>query len=629
MQTSFLKNRLFVGAIALFLPAIGGTNAAIAQLDFLRELTGSPKVEVAPAKVVAHIEIKGKVGETPMNMPPLFGEEPPPSLLDILNRLKKANEDPSVQAVVLDLQNAVFGAGQIEELNTALRALKDAKKPVYVHADMLTTWTYAASVGASNVSLVPTGDLWLTGLYGEMLFLRGALEKLGMTPDIERCGAYKSAAETFMRSEPSPENEAMIKWLYDGLYDGLVTVLADSRGMTADKMRELINKGPYSADEALKAGLIDSVKHRQDFIADIRKKFGADVEITRNYGVNKDSEMPGDNFFAMFEFMMKMLNPDKKAFKDPTIAIVYVDGAINTGTAEPSLFGGSEGAFSTTIRKALDKAANEPSVKAVVLRVDSPGGSALASEIILDAARRVSAVKPLVVSMGNVAGSGGYYVTCASDMIFADRMTITSSIGVLGGKVVTTGMWDKLGVNWHPVKRGDMAAMMSTAAPFTESERAKMRHYMDNIYGVFKDHVVKARGPKLKKPIDEVAAGRVFTGAQALELGLVDRLGGLKDAIAYASEKAGVIDPDIRVIPEPASIFDMFMGDKAKDDEFDVAATRSTLSLAKMPLFESMLPILAKADPLRFHALMQALQRIELLHSESAITMMPEDFIIR
>ena len=629
MQTSFLKNRLFVGAIALFLPAIGGTNAAIAQLDFLRELTGSPKVEVAPAKVVAHIEIKGKVGETPMNMPPLFGEEPPPSLLDILNRLKKANEDPSVQAVVLDLQNAVFGAGQIEELNTALRALKDAKKPVYVHADMLTTWTYAASVGASNVSLVPTGDLWLTGLYGEMLFLRGALEKLGMTPDIERCGAYKSAAETFMRSEPSPENEAMIKWLYDGLYDGLVTVLADRRGMTADKMRELINKGPYSADEALKAGLIDSVKHRQDFIADIRKKFGADVEITRNYGVNKDSEMPGDNFFAMFEFMMKMLNPDKKAFKDPTIAIVYVDGAINTGTAEPSLFGGSEGAFSTTIRKALDKAANEPSVKAVVLRVDSPGGSALASEIILDAARRVSAVKPLVVSMGNVAGSGGYYVTCASDMIFADRMTITSSIGVLGGKVVTTGMWDKLGVNWHPVKRGDMAAMMSTAAPFTESERAKMRHYMDNIYGVFKDHVVKARGPKLKKPIDEVAAGRVFTGAQALELGLVDRLGGLKDAIAYASEKAGVIDPDIRVIPEPASIFDMFMGDKAKDDEFDVAATRSTLSLAKMPLFESMLPILAKADPLRFHALMQALQRIELLHSESAITMMPEDFIIR
>ncbi len=629
MQTSFLKNRLVVGAIALFLPAISGTNAAIAQLDFLRELTGSPKVEVAPAKVVAHIEIKGKVGETPMNMPPLFGEEPPPALLDILNRLKKANEDPGVQAVVLDLQNAVFGAGQIEELNTALRALKDAKKPVYVHADTLTTWTYAASVGASNVSLVPTGDLWLTGLYGEMLFLRGALEKLGMTPDIERCGAYKSAAETFMRSEPSPENEAMIKWLYDGLYDGLVKVLADSRGMTPDKMRELINKGPYSADEALKAGLIDSVKHRQDFIADIRKKFGADVEFTRNYGVNKDSEMPGDNFFAMFEFMMKMLNPDKKAFKDPTIAIVYVDGAINTGTAEPSLFGGSEGAFSTTIRKALDKAANEPSVKAVVLRVDSPGGSALASEIILDAARRVAAVKPLVVSMGNVAGSGGYYVTCASDMIFADRMTITSSIGVLGGKVVTTGMWDKLGVNWHPVKRGDMAAMLSTAAPFTESERAKMRHYMDNIYGIFKDHVVKARGPKLKKPIDEVAAGRVFTGAQALELGLVDRLGGLKDAIAYASEKSGVTDPDIRVIPEPASIFDMFMGDKAKDDEFDVAATRSTLSLAKMPLFESMLPILAKADPLRFHALMQALQRIELLHNESAITMMPEDFIIR
>jgi len=629
MQMSMMKNRLAISSLALLTLVTVGVRPAMAQLDFLRELTGGTKVPVPPANIVAHIEIKGSVGETPVNMPPLFGEEPPPSLLSILNRLKEAKDDDRVQAVIIDMQNATFGAGQIEELNTALRTLKDAKKPVYIHADTLTTWTYAASVGASNVSLVPTGDLWLTGIYGEMLFLRGALEKLGMTPDFERCGAYKSAAETFMRTEPSPENEAMSKWLYDGLYDGLVKVLAESRNMTPDKMRDLINKGPYSAEDALKAGLIDSVKHRQDFIADIRKKFGADVKVKRDYGVDKDSEMPGDNFFAMFEFMMKMLNPDKKVYKNPTIAIVYVDGAINTGTAKPSLFGGSEGAFSTTIRKALDKAANEPAVKAVVLRVDSPGGSALASEIILDATRRVAAVKPLVVSMGNVAGSGGYYVTCASDTIFADRMTITSSIGVLGGKVVTTGMWDKLGVNWHPVKRGDMAAMMSTATPFSESERAKIRHYMESIYEVFKGHVVEARGSKLKKPIDEVAAGRVFTGEQALELGLVDRIGGLKDAIAFASQKAGVHDPDIRVIPEPASIFDMFIGDKAKDDEFESSSKKARLSLAQMPLFESMLPVLAKADPLRFHALMQAIQRLELLHSEGVITMMPEDFIIR
>jgi len=624
-----MQNRLVMGLTAAVIGFGASAPSTFAQLDFLRDLTGGQKVEAAPAKIVAHINIKGQLAETPMNMPPLFGEEPPASLFDILKRLKKAEEDSTVQAVILDLQEAQLGAGQIEELNAALHGLKKAKKPVYVHADSMTTWTYAAAVGAGHVSLVPTGDLWLTGLYGEMLFLRGALEKLGMAPDIERCGAYKSAAETLMRSEPSTENQAMIKWLYDGLYDGLVKLLAESRGVSPDQMRSLIDKGPYTAEEAAKAGLIDSVKHRQDFIADIKKKFGADVEFKRDYGVDSESELPSDNFFAMFEFMMKMLNPDKRDFKDPTIAIVYVDGPIETGTAEPSLFGGSEGAYSTTIRKALDKAANEPAVKAVVLRVDSPGGSALASEIILDATRRVAAVKPLVVSMGNVAGSGGYYVTCAADTIFADRMTITASIGVLGGKIVTTGMWDKLGVNWYPVQRGEMAALMSTAAPYTEAERAKMRHYMESIYGVFKDHVTKARGSKLKKPIDEVAAGRVFTGVQALELGLVDRLGGLSDAIAFAADKASVRDYDLRVIPEPASLFDMFMGDKAKDDDEFVSSSGSgRLSFAKMPLFESMFPILAQTDPVRFKALIQALKRLELIHHEGVIMMMPEEFMM-
>lgn len=627
MQSAKNFRRLVSGFVASWVVCGFSVGTVHAQLDFLRELTGT-KAEVAPTKVVAHIEIKGQLAETPKNMPPLFGEEPPPSLYDILRRLDEAKEDDNVEAVILDLQYASFGAGQIEELNTALRALKEAKKPVYVHADSLRNWTYAASVGATNVTLVPTGDLWLTGLYGEMLFIRGALEKLGMTPDIERCGAYKSAAETLMRSEPSPENQAMINWLYDGLYDGLVTLMANSRGVTPDKMRALIDKGPYSAEEALKAGLIDAVKHRQDFIADIRKKYGADVEIKRDYGVDDESELPSDNFFAMFEFMMKMLNPDKKEFKDPTIALVYVDGAIETGSAEPSLFGGSEGAFSTSIRKALDKAADESAVKAVVLRVDSPGGSALASEIILDATRRVAAVKPLVVSMGNIAGSGGYYVTCAADTIFADRMTITASIGVLGGKIVTTGMWDKLGINWHPVKRGEMAALLSTAAPFTDAERAKMRHYMESIYEVFKGHVTTARGSKLKKPIDDVAAGRVFTGAQALELGLVDRLGGLQDAIAFAADKATVDDYEVRVIPEPLSIFDLFMGDKAKDDEYVSGPAPRRLSLTKMPVFETMLPILAQTDPLRFKAVVQALKRIELLQGEGVIAMMPEEFVI-
>src|SRR5205085_4145641 len=230
------------------------------------------------------------------------------------------------------------------------------------------------------------------------------------------------------------------------------------------------------------------------------------------------------------------------------VGIVYVDGTIALGTGKSSPFGGATGAHSTDIRKALDDAARDDSIKAVVLRVDSPGGSAVASEIILDATRRVKAKKPFVVSMGDVAGSGGYYVACASDVIFADESTITGSIGVVSGKLVTSGAWKKIGVTFKSYKRGENAGMLSSDEPFSKTERERMQGYMDEIYNVFKGHVVAIRGKKLAKPIDELAGGRVYTGKQALELGLVDRIGTLEDAIQYVAKEAKVSGYEVREI---------------------------------------------------------------------------------
>src|SRR5205085_2762863 len=196
------------------------------------------------------------------------------------------------------------------------------------------------------------------------------------------------------------------------------------------------------------------------------------------------------------------------------VAVVYVDGPIVIGGGTPSPFGGAT-ARAVAVRKALDEAARDDSVKAVVLRVDSPGGSAVASEIILDATRRVKAKKPFVVSMGDVAGSGGYYVACGSDTIFADEATITGSIGVVSGKLVTNPMWKKIGVTFKGYKRGENAGMLSSSEVFSSAERARMQNLMDEIYCVFKGHVVAARGSRLKKPIDELAGGRVYSGRQA------------------------------------------------------------------------------------------------------------------
>ena len=598
--------------------------SAQAQFDSLRKFTGTAE----PSKKIAHFEIKGALVETPIRVPPLFADEAPVSVKSLLARFKEARQDDSVVAVVLDLQNAAMGAGQLEEVHQAIRRFAAADKEVFVHADMLMMLTYAAATASTHISLVPTGDLWLPGLYGEAPYLRGTLDKIGVMADFEQCGDFKTASEPLTRTGPSEAAKQMNEWLLDSLYESLVEIMANGRGLAPEKIRELIDHGLFTADQALAAGLIDSVRHRQDFIADLKARYGASVEFATDYGQEDFLDMPQDNIFAVFEFLMKMMSPTPAEYHKPTIAVVYVEGVIMPGEAETSPFGSTSGAFSTTIRKALDKAAANSAIKAVVLRVDSPGGSALASEIILDATRRVRAKKPLVVSMGNVAGSGGYYVACDAETIFADRTTITASIGVLGGKLVTTGMWDKLGVNWHAQQRGALAAMMSSAAPFSDQERARIREYLDTVYDVFKRNVTEGRGDRLAKPIDQIAGGRVFTGAQALELGLVDKIGGLDDAIKYAANRARVGEYEIRVIPEPPGIFDMLMGG-AGDDEFARSSRVIGLSLLDWPVFQATLPALAKVDPLRVRAMIRALQRLELIHREGVVMIMPAELLIR
>ncbi len=599
---------------------------ASAQFDKIKEYLSPAPTE--PIKLIAHFKIKGAISETPVAMPPLFGGDPPTSMKSLLQRFEQARKDPNVLAVVIDIEQAALGIGQLEEIHTALRAFASVGKEVYVHADQLSLLTYAAASAASHVSITPTGELWLLGLYGEAPYLRGALDKLGIVPDFEQMGDFKSAAETLTRTGPSPQAAQMHKWLYDGLYDAIVELIAKGRGLSVDKVKRLIDDGPYSAEEAVKLGLIDSVEHHQKFVSDLRKRFGPSVKVVTQYGDKSSMDVPTDNMFAFFNFMMENLfTPGKKNSGGPSIAIVYVDGTIVTGEAEPSPFGGASGAHSTSIRKALDRAAADNSVKAVVLRVDSPGGSALASEIILDATHRVAKRKPLIVSMGNVAGSGGYYVTCASDTIFADKGTITASIGVIGGKLITTAAWEKLGVSWHPIKRGKNSGMMSTAARFSDREREKFVGYMEDTYATFKQHVVDARGTKLAKPIDELAGGRVFTGAQALEYGLIDKIGGLDDAIRYAANRANLGEYDIRVIPEPPTFFDMLMG--SRQDDFANALAGTSLTMFDLPMFRTMLPMLAKVDPMRMKAMLHAMQRVELIHREGVILMTATDWVIR
>jgi protease-4 len=581
------------------------------------------KEEAPTAKsVVAVFTLRGELSETPRDEAlALFGGSQGISLRQLVSRMNQAADDPNVKAVVILDEGGQVGIAQIEEIRQAVGRLREAGRDVYVNADSLTMGKYVLFCGATRLSVVPTGDVWITGLFAEQPYLRGLLNKISVTPDFLTCGAYKSAAEMFMREGPSPEADSMMNWIIDSIYGDLVDQIAKSRNVSSDKAKAWIDGGPYSAEKARDAGLIDAVEHREQFQAMLKTKYGIDVVFDRKYGEKQQPSFDLSSPMGIFKLWGQLLSggETKKSDKD-AIGIVYVDGPIQVGAREPTPFGGQNSAMSSDIRRALDTAANDDSIKAVVLRIDSPGGSATASEIILDGTKRVKNRKPLVVSMGNVAGSGGYYVACGADTIFANDTTITGSIGVVGGKFATTEGWKRIGVTWKPYQRGQYAGLLSSYATFSPEERKRMQAWMDEIYGVFKSHVNDIRGTRLKKPIDEIAGGRVYTGRQALDLGLVDKIGTLQDAIVYAAGQAKLgNDYDVRIVPEPKSFIEQLLEGVSGNDE----DKGRLLQTGTPSLWDLALPHLAGMDPQRVAAIKEAFVQLHTMQSEGVTLMTP------
>jgi len=581
--------------------------------------------DAKPAAVVFRLD--GQLTEKPSADDFPIGGAKSTSLKDLVGKMRKAADDPRIKAAVLLVEGAQIGSAQREELRQAMAAIRKAGKDVYAHVDSMGMGDFALLTGATRLSVVPTGDLWVAGMYGEAMFIRGLLDKLGVQPDFLTCGTHKSAAEMYMRSEPSPEAREMQNWLMDSIYETTVNLIAQGRGVDAAKVKAWIDDAPYSAEKAKSAGLIDAVEYRQDFEAFLKSKLGDDVVFEHKYGEKKQPQIDFGNPFAVFKLLGDAAaDAKKKKTGKPCVGVVYVDGAISLGKGQASPFGMSDGAYSSDVRKALDDALRDDTVKAVVLRVDSPGGSAVASEIILEATKRVKAKKPFVVSMGNVAGSGGYYVACAADTIFADESTITGSIGVVAGKLITNPMWAKAGVTFTPFQRGKHADLLSSAKPFSTEERARMQGYMDEIYGVFKGHVKAIRGDRLKKPLEDIAGGRVYTGRQALELGLVDKIGTLQDAVKFVAAKADLTDYEIRGVPEPRNFIEQIMEQAAggKDDSKRLDVSTTGVTLPQLSFIDLAAPHLKDLDPQRVRLVKTALKQLQTLHQEGVCLVMPE-----
>lgn len=591
---------------------------------------GQGEGQDAAPLVVAHFHLSGMLSESPVADPLGLTAGELTSLKDLVRRMERASADSNVKAVILTFDGMQFGLGQLEEMRRSIEHLKTAGKKVYVHAEAMDTRTYALLCAGSRLSVAPQSSLWLTGIYAESIHVKDLLDKIGVQADYLHMGDYKSAAEMLTRTSPSPQARENLNWVLDGFYGSLVDMMAKSRGKTPQEIRDLIDHGPYIAEQAVQKGLIDAVEPREEFLAHVREEVGEPMKVDNHYGRKDRAAINFANPLAAFALLAEMFKAPAASQKD-AVAVIYVEGPILPGYSRPSLFGAFNAAFSGDIRKALEKAGETDSIKAVVMRVDSPGGSAEASEVILNAAGRVRAKKPLIVSMGDVAGSGGYYVSCGADAIFADEATITASIGVVGGKLVTTDMWAKLGVNWVGYKRGANADLLSSAQPFSDSQRQAIQDYMQQVYETFKGHVVKGRGDKLRKSIDEIAGGRIYTGRQAMDLGLVDQIGGLQQAVEYAAAKASLADYEVRVIPEPKDFFTLLLDQYSGEGEnpADVTLPAVTSPFVSHPTLASLLDLLRRTEPRRAQALTQALQRIELLRRENVILMMPSDMVLQ
>src|SRR5687768_17385513 len=366
-------------------------HALVALAVLLTQIAAAPTTKpatTAGAPVIAVFRIDGPISEAPANEElPIFGPAPT-SLKTLLERIRKAGDDPNVKALVFTSDGVGLGLGQVEEISQAMMAIRGKGKEVYAHVDSLFPGDFALFSGASRLSVVPNGMLLITGLRAEAPYARGLLDKIGVTPDVLTCGDYKSAGEIFMRTGPSKQAEEMYNWLLDGLYEAYVTTIATGRKATPEKVRAWIDDALYTAETAKAAGIIDAVEHRKDFEAMLKSKYGQNVVFDKKFGREKQPQVDFSSPMGIFKLWADLMAGPKKSkpVKDG-VAIVYVEGMIVTGSAQQSLFGGGGGAMSSDIRDALNDAANDDKVKAVVLRVDSQGGSAVASEIILDATK--------------------------------------------------------------------------------------------------------------------------------------------------------------------------------------------------------------------------------------------------
>jgi protease-4 len=460
-----------------------------------------------------------------------------------LARLHAVAKDETIDAVLLDASAAAapFNYAQMEEVGCALAKVKKAGKKVCGHFLEAGGPLYAALCQADLLTIETLGSLNLVGVRLELYHVKGFLDWLGAEADLLRCGAFKSAGEPLTLTEPSPETRLEYNALVAELFAQLTAAVSAGRRLPPETVVTLINEGPFTAKDALRRGLVDHVRTRAELNEVYEKVFARRLEWLGNYGAKSPKSLNFSNPLVLFA---QLFGSGAKTAAKPHIAVLTAVGTIMDGRESPSPFG-SGGVYALDFAQTVRQLAADDNVLGVVLRVDSPGGSASASEQIASALTSLKGKKPLAVSMSATAASGGYYISAPGDRIFALPSTLTGSIGVIGGKITMRKTLDKLGINVATFQQGKQAGIFSGVRKFDEGERRTIQRSMDEVYERFLEVVAKGRG-RQRAEIEPLAHGRVWTGSQAVKNGLADELGGLNEAVAWLrgqieAEDAGLL----------------------------------------------------------------------------------------
>jgi protease-4 len=577
----------FLGAALIAFPVVAADSADSKDGDQDKNEIKSKTVLLNEGTHVGWLTMRGALrdGPAPMTIYGIQGSAKG-TLRGVMTQLKNIAEDDKYKGVMIHLDGAGVNLAQIDELQRAFKKIQANKKRVMIFAETYNTLTYRLACSADKILMIQNGGVELAGLSVEEMYMAGLLEKVGVKADMIQVGQYKGADEQFSRTGPSMAWNENIDSLMDDLYsiiiDGIVKSRGSRKGFTEHlgsrkKLEKLMRDTLLMTDkQLLKRGVIDYVVTRQlknvyhkpsknDEGKDTPKDIAELVFDTHRFEWDEDMGLKTPvlqlgNPMIMFQ---QMLAPTAPKITRPTIAVIHCNGVIQSGdSGGPTLFGGGESIGSRTIVEELRDAMDNSLIKAVIIRIDSPGGSALASEVIWQGVRSVieggDDAKPVYISVGSMAASGGYYIACAGDKIYAAPNSIIGSIGVVGGKMTMGGLYKWAGIGIHRRSRGPLGDMFNGVEPFTKEQRVWMHKALSQVYTQFTDRVKAGRGNKIKK-IEDVAQGRLFTGRQCIKNGMIDKIGGLEIVIQDLAKKVKLDagQYDIIDLPEQPSFPEM------------------------------------------------------------------------